>query len=162
MAQLQHQLNDFTCFNIALQATIAFSTLLWKTFIYNVYRIQQLVQFLAQRNQTTSLLFCTPYTGSLCLKGSNLKFLLLPTKLNMVYIAPKYISELLIPKSNLQLVFSDHHLPPTQNSTLVLSPHSLWKPLLLYFWNNLPVHICASTKLDSFKTALKTHLFKSI
>ena len=29
-------------------------------------------------------------------------------------------------------------------------------------WINLPIHIRASTTLDSFKTALKTHLFKSI
>ena len=29
-------------------------------------------------------------------------------------------------------------------------------------WNNLPVHIRASTTLDSFKTELKTHLFRSI
>ena len=37
--------------------------------------------------------------------------------------------------------------PPTWNSTLVLSAFSIATHTL---WNSLPVHICASTTLDSF------------
>ena len=76
-------------------------------------------------------------------------------------LAPKYISELLVPyKPSRTLRSQDQcYLCPPSTKTTKLGDRSFQKaaPLL---WNNLPVDLRKLTKLNTFKSQLKTFLFK--
>ena len=80
-------------------------------------------------------------------------------------LAPKYISELLVPKnpsrvlrssSSIHLQFSPGPIPRTRYGSRAFAVAA---PQL---WNKLPLHIRSSPSLDTFKTRLKTHLMRSI
>ena len=73
----------------------------------------------------------------------------MPTKLNMVYIALNISQNYLFPKATYNLCSPIIIYRPPRIQHWPYPPHSLWKPLLLYLWNNLPVHICASSKYIS-------------
>ena len=80
-------------------------------------------------------------------------------------LAPKYISELLVPKnpsrvlrssSSIHLQFSPGPIPRTRYGSRAFAVAA---PQL---WNKLPLHIRSSPSLDTFKTLLKTHLMRSM
>ena len=76
---------------------------------------------------------------------------------------PDYLRELLIPyqPSRSLRSSSDHHLlviPKTKLKTYGDKAFSAAAPVL---WNNLPFYIRSCQSVISFKSALKTHLFKS-
>lgn len=75
-------------------------------------------------------------------------------------LAPEYLSELLTPYAPVRSVRSESqfllNVPRSRLKTRGDRAFSVAAPKL---WNNLPLHIRAAPTLDSFKSALKTHLF---
>ena len=90
----------------------------------------------------------------------NFKLLLLTWKA-INGLAPSYISNLLVPYKPVRaLRSSDKHLltVPWTSSTLGDCAFSVAAPTL---WNSLPLDIRCCDSLQSFKTLLKTHLYKA-
>ena len=104
-----------------------------------------------------------------------IRLLWLPVKSSVTYknllltykylhsLAPQYLSDLLLPYTQSQMLYSSgtHQLsiPHTKLQTLGDRAFCVTAPTL---WNTLPAGICKETSLETFKRDLKTHLFNEV